>query len=429
MIKAVVNPLPPQEKTTKEGARALLVCAKPWLQPSASGLPWLLPLAPPPPSPHKHLILLAPSSPPPRDFSLGCSSCGALGRLGAKFLKRSKRSFRGCSSCSPSAEEVAWAPAMWLPLLLGVLLWALLWLLRDRQSLPTSDAFVFITGCDSGFGRLLALRLDQRGFRVLASCLTPSGAEDLQRVASSRLHTTLLDVTDPQSIQRAAKWVETHVGEAGLFGLVNNAGVAGIIGPTPWQTREDFQQVLNVNTLGPIGVTLALLPLLRQARGRVVNVSSVLGRLAANGGGYCVSKFGVEAFSDSLRRDVAPFGIRVSIVEPGFFQTPITNPESLDNIIKTRWARLPPATQALYGEAYLTKYLRLQHHFMNLLSDLDLTKVSRCLEHALTARHPRTRYSPGWDAKLLWLPASYLPASLVDAVFTWILPKPAQAVY
>lgn len=190
---------------------------------------------------------------------------------------------------------------MWLPLLLGVLLWAALWLLRDRQSLPASDAFVFITGCDSGFGRLLALRLDQRGFRVLASCLTPSGAEDLQRVASSRLHTTLLDVTDPQSVQRAAKWVETHVGEAGLFGLVNNAGVTGIIGPTPWQTREDFLPVLNVNTLGPIGVTLALLPLLRQARGRVVNITSVLGRLAANGGGYCVSKFALEAFSDSLR--------------------------------------------------------------------------------------------------------------------------------
>lgn len=245
---------------------------------------------------------------------------------------------------------------MWLPLLLGVLLWAALWLLRDRQCLPASDAFIFITGCDSGFGRLLALRLDQRGFRVLASCLTPSGAEDLQRVASSRLHTTLLDVTDPQSVRQAAKWVETHVGKTGecggghedrhvrcahtggcgkperlwgsnraqilpgrrgavgmpplphashprtgLFGLVNNAGVAGIIGPTPWQTREDFQRVLNVNTLGPIGVTLALLPLLLQARGRVINITSVLGRLAANGGGYCVSKFGLEAFSDSLR--------------------------------------------------------------------------------------------------------------------------------
>lgn len=87
----------------------------------------------------------------------------------------------------------------------------------------------------------------------------------------------------------------------GLFGLVNNAGVAGIIGPTPWLTWEDFHQVLNVNTLGPIRVTLALLPLLQQAQGRVVNITSVLGRIAANGGGYCVSKFGLEAFSDSLR--------------------------------------------------------------------------------------------------------------------------------
>lgn len=244
---------------------------------------------------------------------------------------------------------------MWLPLLLGALLWAALWLLRNRQSLPPSEAFVFITGCDSGFGRLLALRLDQRGFQVLASCLTPSGAEDLQRVASSRLHTTLLDVTDPQSIQRAAKWVEARVGEMGLFGLVNNAGVAGIIGPTPWLTRDDFHRVLNVNTLGPIGVTLALLPLLQQARGRVINITSVLGRLAANGGGYCVSKFGLEAFSDSLRRDVAPFGIRVSIVEPGFFQTPVTNLESLEDALQACWARLPPATQAHYGEDFLTK--------------------------------------------------------------------------
>ncbi|XP_045868524.1 retinol dehydrogenase 5 isoform X2 [Meles meles] len=325
-------------------------------------------------------------------------------------------------------RTVAWTLAMWLPLLLGVLLWAVLWLLRDRQSLPTSDAFVFITGCDSGFGRLLALRLDQRGFRVLASCLTPSGAEDLQRVASSRLHTTLLDVTDPQSVQRAAKWVETQVGEAGLFGLVNNAGVAGIIGPTPWLTQNDFHWVLNVNTLGPIGVTLALLPLLQQAQGRVVNITSVLGRLAANGGGYCVSKFGLEAFSDCLRRDVAHFGVRVSIVEPGFFRTPVTNLKSLEDTLQECWARLPSATQARYGEGFLTKYLEVQQRIMNLICDPDLTKVSRCLEHALTARYPRTRYSPGWDAKLLWLPASYLPASLVDAVLTWLLPKPAQAV-
>lgn len=76
-----------------------------------------------------------------------------------------------------------------------------------------------------------------------------------------------------------------------------------------------------------------------------------------------------------------------------------------------------------------TADLKVQRRIMSLICDPDLTKVSRCLEHALTARHPRTRYSPGWDAKLLWLPASYLPASLVDAVLTWVLPKPVQAVH
>ncbi|XP_004692512.1 PREDICTED: 11-cis retinol dehydrogenase [Condylura cristata] len=309
-----------------------------------------------------------------------------------------------------------------------LLLAAALWWLRDRRRLPASDAFVFITGCDSGFGRLLALRLDRRGFRVLASCLTPSGAEGLRQAASSRLRTTLLDVTDAESVQEAARWVQTQVGGAGLFGLVNNAGVAGVIGPTPWLTQDDFQRVLSVNTLGPIGVTLALLPPLLQARGRIVNITSVLGRLAANGGGYCVSKFGLEAFSDSLRRDVAPFGVRVSIVEPGFFQTPVTDLQSLEGALQACWAQLPAATQARYGEAFLGKYLDVQRRVMSRICDPDLAKVGRCLEHALTARHPRSRYSPGWDAKLLWLPASYLPACLVDAVLTWVLPKPAQAV-
>ena len=88
---------------------------------------------------------------------------------------------------------------------------------------------------------------------------------------------------------------------AGLFGLVNNAGVANPIGPTEWMVLEDYRQVMAVNAFGAIEVTLLLLPLLKRARGRVVNTSSVLGRLAANGGGYCVSRYCIEAFSDSLR--------------------------------------------------------------------------------------------------------------------------------
>uniref|UniRef100_A0A672UGT8 Retinol dehydrogenase 5 n=1 Tax=Strigops habroptila TaxID=2489341 RepID=A0A672UGT8_STRHB len=191
---------------------------------------------------------------------------------------------------------------MWLAAALAALCWALLWLLRDRQTLPSvQDKFVLVTGCDSGFGRLLARRLARRGYRVLAACLTPAGAEALRRGCPGHLRTTLLDVTRPDSVRRATEWVRNEVGDRGLFGLVNNAGVANPIGPTEWMVLEDYRQVMAVNAFGAIDVTLRLLPLLKRARGRVVNTSSVLGRLAANGGGYCVSKYCIEAFSDSLR--------------------------------------------------------------------------------------------------------------------------------
>lgn len=318
---------------------------------------------------------------------------------------------------------------MWLYLLVVVLAWALGWLVRDRQTLPSvKDKHVFITGCDSGFGNLLARRLAQRGFRVLAACLTPQGADGLQRGCAGHLRTTLLDVTRSDSIRRAAEWVREEVGEKGLFGLVNNAGVANPIGPTEWMRIEDYRQVMAVNTFGAIEVTLQLLPLLKRARGRVVNTSSVLGRLSANGGGYCVSKYCIEAFSDSLRRDMYHFGVKVSIVEPGFFKTAVTNLESIEASLRQLWERLAPETRLSYGEEFFHKYLKVQRFIMNIICDADLGKVTRCMEHALGACHPRTRYSAGWDAKLLWLPASYLPACIVDFVLATILPKPAHHV-
>ncbi|XP_058678157.1 retinol dehydrogenase 5 [Ammospiza caudacuta] len=316
---------------------------------------------------------------------------------------------------------------MLLYLALLALLWALLWLLRDRRTLPSvRDKHVFITGCDSGFGRLLARRLARQGYRVLAACLTPQGAESLRGdTPGGHLRTVLLDVTRSDSIRRAAEWVHREVGDKGLFGLVNNAGIANPIGPTEWMDIEDFRRVLAVNALGAIEVTLQLLPLLKRARGRVVNTSSVLGRISANGGGYCISKYCIEAFSDSLRRDMRHFGVKVSIVEPGFFKTNVTDLDSLEASLRQRWERLEPATRSSYGEQFLPQYLRVQRLLLSLLCDRDLAKVTRCMEHALRAQHPRSRYSAGWDAKLLWLPASYLPSALVDLALALILPKPA----
>ncbi|XP_074710058.1 retinol dehydrogenase 5 isoform X2 [Strix uralensis] len=336
------------------------------------------------------------------------------------------RSRRSARSPLPrrSAPPAPQAPAMWLYLLLVALVWALVWLVRDRRTLPcVKDKHVFITGCDSGFGNLLARRLARQGYRVLAACLTQDGADGLQRGCSGHLRTTLLDVTRSESIRRAAEWVRAEVGEK-----VNNAGVATPMGPTEWMGIEDFRRVMAVNAFGAIEVTLALLPLLRRARGRVVNTSSVLARVAANGGGYCPSKSCLEAFSDSLRRDMYHFGVRVSIVEPGFFKTAATDLAAIEGTLRRLWERLAPATRLSYGDDFFCQYLKVQRLIMNFMCDGDLSKVTRCVEHALGARHPRTRYSAGWDAKLLWLPASYLPAAIVDFVLATILPKPAQRV-
>uniref|UniRef100_A0A8C3HJZ6 Retinol dehydrogenase 16 n=1 Tax=Chrysemys picta bellii TaxID=8478 RepID=A0A8C3HJZ6_CHRPI len=184
-------------------------------------------------------------------------------------------------------------------------------------------------------------QLDVRGLRVLAACLTQQGAEQLRKATSQRL------------IAAATAWVKEQVGDKGLWGLVNNAGIAIPAAPNEWLTKDDFVKVLDVNLIGPIEVTLSVLPLVKRARGRVVNVASIMGRLSFFGGGYCPSKYGVEAFSDSLRREMLPFGVKVCVIEPGYFSTTITNPQIIIENFTRLWERLPEETKASYGESYL----------------------------------------------------------------------------
>ncbi|XP_054033312.1 retinol dehydrogenase 16 [Dryobates pubescens] len=298
---------------------------------------------------------------------------------------------------------------------------------RERQTVPKlSEKFVLITGCDSGFGNLLARRLDARGLPVLAACLTEAGAARLRAEASSRLQTVLLDVTSSQSIAAAAAWVRERVGSRGLWGLVNNAGVLGFVGPAEWLTKEDFAKALDVNLLGLIEVTLSLLPLLRQARGRVVNVASVAGRISFFSGGYCISKYGVEAFSDSLRREMRPFGVQVSIIEPGSFRTTLTDTRALLKNLEHLWGRLPAETQAAYGQGYIQAYTKVSVRLYPLVST-RLSIVTDAMEHALLACHPRSRYSAGWDSWLVFLPLSYCPTWFIDAIVSFIMPsKPRE---
>ncbi|NXW41354.1 RDH16 dehydrogenase, partial [Nyctiprogne leucopyga] len=297
---------------------------------------------------------------------------------------------------------------------------------RERQTVPgLSEKFVLITGCDSGFGNLLARQLEARGLRVLAACLTQTGAERLRAATSPRLQTVLLDVTSSQSIAATAAWVRERVGDRGLWGLVNNAGIGVPTAPNEWLTKDDFVKVLDVNLVGLIEVTLSLLPLVRQARGRVVNVASVVGRLAPFGGGYCISKHGVEAFSDTLRREMRPFGVQVSIIEPGSFQTGMTDPVTVVKGFKHCWERLPAEIQAAYGPHYLETYAK-STALVRRLGSSRLSRVTGVMTHALLARFPRSRYSAGWDARFVLVPLSYCPAWLTDAIISLFLPVPAE---
>ncbi|XP_054471692.1 retinol dehydrogenase 1 [Anoplopoma fimbria] len=302
---------------------------------------------------------------------------------------------------------------------------ALRWYIRDSYRVDGfNHKYVLITGCDSGFGNLLARQLDGKGLHVVAACLTEEGAADLAAATSPRLKSLLLDVTDSESIRRAVEFVSREVGGRGLWGLVNNAGRAVPIGPTEWMKLEDFKKVLDVNLIGVIEVTLQFLPLLKKAQGRVVNVASVLGRLSLTGGGYCLSKWGVEAFSDSLRRDMHQFGIKVSIIEPGFFKTGVTRLDLIEADLRRLWTRLPQDVKDSYGKTYFDDYVKAQDFSMGILCSPDISKVTRCMEHALTARFPRTRYGAGWDAKFFWIPLSYLPSFVSDFVTNLFLPLP-----
>uniref|UniRef100_A0A803TXC1 Retinol dehydrogenase 16 n=1 Tax=Anolis carolinensis TaxID=28377 RepID=A0A803TXC1_ANOCA len=315
---------------------------------------------------------------------------------------------------------------MWLYLAVLMGLYFLLRWYRERQTVENlRDKYVFITGCDSGFGNKLAKQLDTQGLRVLAACFTQEGAEELERLTSDRLKVTILDVSSTESVNAATEWVKRIVGSKGLWGLVNNAGTGTHVAPNEWLTKDDFAKVINVNLLGLIDVTLHMLPLVRASRGRIVNMSSIGGRLIMLGGGYCLSKFGVEAFSDCIRRELQPFGVHVGIIEPGSFITSIavTSEEGLRSV----WEKVPSDIKECYGQQYLEGYCQI---FKDIIkgSNRNLHPVTDCMEHALISRYPRTRYGAGWDAKLYHIPLSYMPTFVADYMVALTIPKPAQAV-
>ena len=187
--------------------------------------------------------------------------------------------------------------------------------LRDRPA-------VVITGASTGIGAASAVELARRGFSVFAGVRKRCDGERL-KAQSPHIVPLLLDVTDAGQIAAAAETVGRAVGDAGLAGLVNNAGIV-VAGPLEILPLDQLRLQLEVNVVGQIAVTQAFLPLLRKARGRIVNMGSFNGRIASPYlAPYAASKHALEALSDAMRLELRAWGIRVSVIEPGATTTPI----------------------------------------------------------------------------------------------------------
>lgn len=270
---------------------------------------------------------------------------------------------------------------------------------------------VLITGASTGIGRASALRMDAAGWRVFAGVRRGEDASSLREAGSERLTPVTLDVTDREQIAAVAEQIAGEVGGAGLEGLVNNAGV-GVLGPLETLPIDDLRRQIEVNLIAQVAVTQAMLPLVRRARGRIVFVSSIGGRMALPfGGPYHASKYGLEAIADSLRQELRPWGIEVVAIEPGSIDTPIW--ERGERVADEIATRAPAAQERLYGET-IERFRAAARRTAQ--RGIAPDKVAKAIAHALSTRRPRTRYLVGLDARgqafLRWA----LPDRLLDRI-------------
>jgi short-subunit dehydrogenase len=269
---------------------------------------------------------------------------------------------------------------------------------------------ILITGASSGIGKACALHLDQSGFKVYAGVRKASDGEALREEASENLQPVILDVTKTDTIQAVLELISRD-SDYPFFGLVNNAGIgiSGVLEATP---ETELRKLLEVNVVGLHAVTRACLPLLRKQTGRIINIGSSAGFIAGPGASsYAASKFAVRAISDSLRLELQPFGMSVSLVAPGAIKSDIWDKAKAykDELRKS----LAPELLEAY-KLFITAGDKL----VDQIKPIPAIEVAKAVHHALTAKKSKPCYIVGQDAKKAYT-FSKLPKSLLN----WLMIK------
>ena len=253
---------------------------------------------------------------------------------------------------------------------------------------------VVITGASTGIGEATALRLATSGFTVFAGVRKDADADRLTTASLPALRPVKIDVADSASIRTALAEVTEAVGDEGLVGLINNAGISGG-GPLEFTTLDEIRQMFEVNVFGLIETTQAFLPLVRRAKGRIICTGSVSGEMAVPFvAPYSMTKVAVLALCHALRMELRPWGIKVICVEPGSIATPIWEKGLSD--FDARVDQLPEEAHRLYG-ALIPKLKAMTERTAK--AGIPPARVADVMYDALTARRPRSRYIVGLDAR------------------------------
>lgn len=278
---------------------------------------------------------------------------------------------------------------------------------------------VFISGATSGIGLTTAQLLDEQGWRVFAAALPNDDFSLLVNNTSERLVTLQLDITDADAITKVVQTIKEHVGNDGLQAIINNAGIQ-LVGALETLSANDLRQQFEVNVFGHFQVIQAMLPLLRQTRGRIINISSLMGKVAMPIlGAYSMSKHALEGMSDALRLELALFGIDVILIEFGAIDTPMTN--GMKVLLDNQFNSLSSEVQANYQSLYNAMTETLVQQAKNATSP---EKIAEVIIHALTTNKPKPRYAISPAVKGLMMMRQFAPDEIGDSILKRALKLP-----
>uniref|UniRef100_A0A0K0FYL0 NAD(P)-binding protein n=1 Tax=Strongyloides venezuelensis TaxID=75913 RepID=A0A0K0FYL0_STRVS len=276
---------------------------------------------------------------------------------------------------------------------------------------------IIITGCDSGFGKELAIKCNNKGFIVFACCLTKEGYDNISNT-NKRIIPYILDITDSSNINEFVDYVTNTISNSEswiLYALVNNASIFGAYGPDDWTKLDFYENAFNVNVLGTIRMIHAFKKYLKENGGRIVTMSScVVNTPLPYAAPYNASKAAIEGYINTLRLELKKWNVKCILIQPSCYKTEMLNKESSDKRLQNAWSELPSEMKAYYQKSVLTSFKEAYFNFIDTNASDQIIDVINCYFKALVSIYPKPRYQVGFKSKtiLKWL--SLIPTRCSD---------------